>query len=95
MKTMKTQVVRSLENTENGQVTRRYCEKCGIMLSEEFYTWGNAHQFLGVQDCAHYRWVFIGDYFLQPPQDEETRSIIKQSLGKIDTTHGKYFLLPK
>jgi len=91
---MKTHVVRSLENTENGQVVRRYCEKCGELLSEEFHNWSNGYQLLGIRDCSHYRWVFVGDFYLSPPQDPETKEIVSKSLTKVNVNGGKYFLLP-
>jgi len=84
-----------LENEPNGQTIQMYCKMCDVVLSEEFFTWGGAHQFLGIRDCSHFEWVFVGDYFLQPPQDPETKQIISKSLAKIDTGNGKYFLLPK
>jgi hypothetical protein len=92
---MKTYVKAQVINEENGQVVRRYCEKCGELLSEEFYTHGGAVQFLGVRDCVHYRWIFVGDFYLSPPWDEETKAIISESLGKVSTSGGKYFLVPK
>ena len=95
VKNMKTYVKTQVINEENGQVVRRYCEKCDSVLSEQFYTHGGAVQFLGVWDCTHYTWIFVGDFYLDPPQDPETRRIAENSFGKISTSSGKYFLLPK
>jgi len=88
---MKTQVI----NTENGQERYLYCEACHEELSRQFFTWGGAYQLLSIRDCPHYQWVFVGDYFLDPPQDPETKEIISKSFAKINASGGKYFLLPK
>jgi hypothetical protein len=92
---MKTYVKAQVINEENGQVVRRYCEKCGELLSEEFYNGSGAVQFLGVWDCKHYTWVFVGDFYLDPPHDPETKAILGKAYGKVSTSGGKYFLLPK
>ena len=96
---MKEEIVQNLEtrleNEPNGQTIKTYCRVCNKELSTKFYTWGGAYQFLGVHDCPHFEWVFVGDFYLQPPQDPETKEIISKSLGKVDTSNGKYFLLPK
>ena len=84
-----------LENEPNGQTIKRYCRVCNKELSAEFYTWGGAYQFLGVHDCPHFEWVFVGEPYLQPPRDPETKAIISDSIAKVDTNNGKYFLLPK
>ena len=86
---MKTKVI----NTENGQERCLYCEICHEELSREFFTWGGGYQLLGIRDCIHYRWVFVGEYFLDPPQDPETKSIISESLARINANYGKYFLM--
>ena len=91
---MKTHVVRSVENTENGQVIQMRCNKCNRILSEEFYNGSGVVQFLGVWDCVHYEWIFIGDFYLSPPQDPETKEIVSKSLTKVNVNGGKYFLLP-
>jgi hypothetical protein len=83
-----------LENKPNGQTIKLYCKLCNEELSAEFYTWGGAYQFLGVHDCPHFRWVFVGEYFLDPPQDPDTKAIIRKSLSKVNANYGKYFLLP-
>jgi len=83
-----------LENEPNGQTKKRYCRVCNKELSAEFYTWGGSYQLLGIRNCIHYQWVFVGDYFLQPPQDPQTKEIIKESIAKINASGGKYFLLP-
>jgi len=88
-------VKRVIENEGNGQVWKYYCTACNEELSREFYNWSGAHQFLGVHDCEHYEWVFVGDSFLNPPWDEETKAIVKNSLGSVKEQHGKYFLLPR
>jgi hypothetical protein len=51
-------------------------------------------QFLGVWDCTHYTWIFVGDFDLSPPQDPETKEIVSKSLTKVNVNGGKYFLLP-
>ena len=84
-----------VENEENGQLGKFYCTICKQDLSRVFYTWGGAYQFLGVYDCKHYEWVFVGDYDLDPPWDEETKKIVENSLGSVVEQHGKYFLLPR
>jgi len=93
VKNMKTHLKVQVVNEEDGQVIRKYCEKCGELLSEEFYNGSNAYQLLGIRDCSHYRWVFVGEYFLDPPQDPETRKIFSESLGKVNADFGKYFLI--
>jgi len=50
---------------------------------------------LGVRDCDHYEWVFVGESFLEPPLDKETKEIVNKALGKVNANSGKYFLLPK
>jgi len=90
VKNMKTKVI----NTENGQERCLHCEICDEELSRVFYTWGGAYQLLGIRDCSHYRWVFVGDFYLSPPQDPETKEIVSESLAKVNTNGGKYFLLP-
>jgi hypothetical protein len=88
-------VKRVIINKENGQLWKYYCTKCKKELSREFYNWSSAHQFLGVYDCEHYTWVFVGDPFLDPPWDDETKEIVEHSVASARTQNGKYFLLPK
>jgi len=90
---MKTHLKVQVVNEEDGQVIRKYCKKCGGLLSEEFYNGSNAYQLLGIRDCSHYRWVFVGDFYLSPPQDPDVRRIIRESFGKVSTNGGKYFLM--
>jgi len=92
---MKHWVKHVIETEKDGQTWKYRCVKCNKDLSRVFYTWGTAYQVLGVWDCVHYEWIFIGDYDLSPPWDENTRRIIENSLGKVSTNGGKYFLLPK
>ena len=84
-----------IESEKEGQVWKYYCTICKQDLSRVFYAWGGAYQFLGVYDCEHYKWVFVGDSFLDPPWDEETKEIVENSLGSVREQHGKYFLLPR
>ena len=88
-------VIRMIENEENGQTEKHYCTICKQDLSRSFYTWGGAYQFLGVYDCEHYEWVFVGDYYLDPPWDKETTEIVENSVAKVRGNGGKYFLLPR
>ena len=83
------------DTDKDGQTIQLYCPRCDTILSEEFYTHGGASQLLGVRDCDHYEWVFVGESSLNPPWDEETKEIVNKSLGKVNANYGKYFLLPK
>ena len=92
MKRLETRV----ETDKNGQTIQLYCPACDRILSEEFYTHGGAYELLGVKDCDHYEWVFVGEAYLNPPWDKETKGIVNRSLGKVNANNsGKYFLLPK
>lgn len=73
-----------------------YCTICHEELSAEFYSRSGVQFLLGVRNCKHYKWVFVGDVFLTPPWDEETREIIGNAVANgVDASGGKYFLLPR
>jgi len=80
---------------KDGEVQGFYCKLCRQVLSEEFYSRDGVHSLLGVYNCKHYTWVFVGDSFLDPPWDEETRQIIDSAIAKARADDGKYFLLPR
>jgi len=88
-------VERAIHTGENGQEISLYCRICNEELSREFYNWSGAHSLMEIHDCEHYVWTFVGDAFLAPPWDEETKEIIEQAVAKVDTSGGKYFLLPR
>jgi len=88
-------VERKIQIVENGQQEYLYCSFCHQELVAEFYNWSGVHQFLGVNDCEHYQWIFVGDPFLDPPWDEETKEIVKNSVADVRAGNGRYFLLPK
>ena len=83
------------ENEENGQIGKFHCTICKQDLARLFYNWQGAYQLLGVYDCEHYEWVFVGDYDLSPPWDDETKEILIKSVASVREQHGKYFLLPR
>jgi len=87
-------VERVVHRSENGYDEYLYCRLCGKELAAEFYNRSSVQQLLRVHDCPHYQWVFVGDPFLDPPQDKETREILDTAIAKVDTNGGKYFLLP-
>jgi hypothetical protein len=90
---MKHRLETRVETDKDGQVIQLYCKECDSVLSEQFYNGSNAYQLLGIRDCSHYRWVFVGDFYLSPPQDPDVRRIIRESFGKVSTNGGKYFLM--
>ena len=87
-------VKRVTHSEENGQVEKLYCKNCRRELVTEFYNWSGKHSLLSIHDCEHYAWSFIGDPFLDPPQDKETKQIVDSAIAKVDGSGGKYFLLP-
>jgi len=88
-------VLRKTENVEKGQQVYLYCGLCHQLLMEEFYNWSDVQQLLGASDCDHFVWIFVGDPFLDPPWDEETKQIVKNSVADVRAGNGRYFLLPK
>jgi hypothetical protein len=93
---MKHRLETRIETDKDGQVIQLYCKECNSVLSEEFYNGSGVVQFLGVRDCVHFQWIFVGEPYLQPPQDPETKKIVSKSIAKVDANNsGKYFLLPK
>ena len=87
-------VERVVHRFKNGHDEYLYCRLCGKELAAEFYNRSSVQQLLRVHDCPHYQWTFVGDVFLDPPQDEETREITSNAIAKVDGIGGKYFLLP-
>jgi hypothetical protein len=88
-------VERGIYTSQNGQEISLYCRICYEELSREFYDWNGKHALIEVHDCEHYVWVFLRDAILTPPWDEETKEIIDHAFAKVDTSNGKYFLLPR
>ena len=78
-----------------GEMASFYCRTCQQELSRSFYTRGGQYLFLSVHDCEHYQWIFVGDPFLDPPWDEETKQIVKNSVADVRAGNGRCFLLPK
>ena len=87
-------VVRNVVRETDGQQVYLYCKLCRKELMTEFYNWSNVQQLLGVRNCKHFSWVFVGDPFLDPPWDEEVREFIGNAIAKVNGNGGKYFLLP-
>jgi len=83
------------EYVENKLLGKFYCKLCKQDLAKVFYFIPAAYQLLGVYDCKHYKWVFVGDYDLIPPWDVETKEILINSVASVITQHGKYFLLSR
>ena len=88
-------VERAIQTLENGQEESLYCKICYEELSREFYNDSGIQVLLRVNDCEHYQWIFVGDPFLDPPWDEETKQIVKNSVADVRAGNGRCFLLPK
>jgi len=83
-----------LKIDKDGQMASFYCVRCHKELSTEFYNGSDVRQLIGTYNCSHYHWIFVGDYYLDPPRDKETKEILDTAIAKVDTNGGKYFLLP-
>ena len=88
-------VERAIHTLQDGQEESLYCKICYEELSREFYNDSGIQVLLRVNDCEHYQWIFVGDVFLDPPWDEETKEIVENSVASAREQHGKYFLLPR
>jgi len=80
---------------KEGEMISFYCTRCDKELSVEFYNGSGVQQLIGTYNCRHYQWIFVGDPFLYPPWDEETKQIVKNSVADVRAGNGRYFLLPK